>query len=282
MKEIICGRKLVKFFGEGSEKRKVLDEVDVSVAKGEFLSVMGPSGSGKSTLLYTLSGMDAIDGGTVSFCGRDLAACREEELADLRRTRMGFVFQQPALLKNLNLLDNIIFPSLRSHGRNGAEAEEKAKALMGRTGILPLAQRSITQTSGGQLQRAGICRALMGDPEIIFADEPTGALNSSAAEEIMDIFSEINAQGTAVMMVTHDPKIAARAGRILFLADGRTAGELRFPEASAKVSDTAKATNTTKTSSKVSVAAKASSDADKLRFQDRIDCILEKMRVLGI
>ena len=226
--------------------------------------------------------MDAIDGGTVSFCGRDLAACREEELADLRRTRMGFVFQQPALLKNLNLLDNIIFPSLRSHGRNGAEAEEKAKALMGRTGILPLARRSITQTSGGQLQRAGICRALMGDPEIIFADEPTGALNSSAAEEIMDIFSEINAQGTAVMLVTHDPKIAARAGRILFLADGRTAGELRFPEASAKVSDTAKATNTTKASAKVSVAAKASSDADKLRFQDRIDCILEKMRVLGI
>ena len=284
MKEIICGRKLVKFFGEGSEKRKVLDEVDVSVAKGEFLSVMGPSGSGKSTLLYTLSGMDAIDGGTVSFCGRDLAVCREEELADLRRTRMGFVFQQPALLKNLNLLDNIIFPSLRSHGRNGAEAEEKAKALMERTGIL--AQRSITQTSGGQLQRAGICRALMGDPEIIFADEPTGALNSSAAEEIMDIFSEINAQGTAVMMVTHDPKIAARAGRILFLADGRTAGELRFPEASANVSDiaktSAKVNDITKASAKVSVAAKASSDADKLRFQDRIDCILEKMRVLGI
>ena len=286
MKEIICGRKLVKFFGEGSEKRKVLDEVDVSVAKGEFLSVMGPSGSGKSTLLYTLSGMDAIDGGTVSFCGRDLAVCREEELADLRRTRMGFVFQQPALLKNLNLLDNIIFPSLRSHGRNGAEAEEKAKALMERTGILPLAQRSITQTSGGQLQRAGICRALMGDPEIIFADEPTGALNSSAAEEIMDIFSEINAQGTAVMMVTHDPKIAARAGRILFLADGRTAGELRFPEASANVSDiaktSAKVNDITKASAKVSVAAKASSDADKLRFQDRIDCILEKMRILGI
>ena len=226
--------------------------------------------------------MDAIDGGTVSFCRRDLAACREEELADLRRTRMGFVFQQPALLKNLNLLDNIIFPSLRSHGRNGAEAEEKAKALMERTGILPLAQRSITQTSGGQLQRAGICRALMGDPEIIFADEPTGALNSSAAEEIMAIFSEINAQGTAVMMVTHDPKIAARAGRILFLADGRTAGELRFPEASAKVSDTAKATNTTKSSAKVSVAAKTASDTGNLRFQDRIDCILEKMRVLGI
>ena len=237
-----------------------------------------PLQRGKSTLLYTLSGMDAIDGGTVSFCGRDLAACREEELADLRRTRMGFVFQQPALLKNLNLLDNIIFPSLRSHGRNGAEAEEKAKALMERTGILPLARRSITQTSGGQLQRAGICRALMGDPEIIFADEPTGALNSSAAEEIMDIFSEINAQGTAVMMVTHDPKIAAR--------DGRTAGELRFPEASANVSDIAKASakvnDITKESSKVSVTAKTASDKGNLRFQDRIDCILEKMRVLGI
>ena len=267
-----------KYYG----KIKALNGISLNVKDGSIYGLIGTNGSGKSTLLYTLSGMDAIDGGTVSFCRRDLAACREEELADLRRTRMGFVFQQPALLKNLNLLDNIIFPSLRSHGRNGAEAEEKAKALMERTGILPLAQRSITQTSGGQLQRAGICRALMGDPEIIFADEPTGALNSSAAEEIMDIFSEINAQGTAVMMVTHDPKIAARAGRILFLADGRTAGELRFPEASAKVSDTAKATNTTKSSAKVSVAAKTASDTGNLRFQDRIDCILEKMRVLGI
>lgn len=280
MEEIICGRRLVKFFGEGSEKRKVLDEVDISVAKGEFLSVMGPSGSGKSTLLYTLSGMDTVDGGTVSFCGRELAACGEDDLADLRRTRMGFVFQQPALLKNLNVLDNILFPSLRSNGRNAVKAEKKAKALMERTGILALAQRSITQTSGGQLQRAGICRALMGDPEIIFADEPTGALNSSAAEEIMDIFSEINAQGTAVMLVTHDPKIAARASRILFLADGRTAGELRFPDASAKESDTTKASM--EASMEVCGAAKASADAGKLRGQDRINCILEKMRVLGI
>lgn len=280
MEEIICGRRLVKFFGEGSEKRKVLDEVDISVAKGEFLSVMGPSGSGKSTLLYTLSGMDTVDGGTVSFCGRDLVTCGEEGLADLRRTRMGFVFQQPALLKNLNVLDNILFPSLRSNGRNAVKAEKKAKALMERTGILALAKRSITQTSGGQLQRAGICRALMGDPEIIFADEPTGALNSSAAEEIMDIFSEINAQGTAVMLVTHDPKIAARASRILFLADGRTAGELRFPDASAKESDTTKASMDA--SMEVSDAAKASADAGNPRCQDRISCILEKMRVLGI
>ena len=141
MKEIISGKGIIKTFGQGGEKRRVLDGVDISVEEGEFISVMGPSGSGKSTLLYACSGMDSIDGGNISFCGRELSSFREKELADLRRTRMGFVFQQPSLLKNLNILDNIVFPSLRDHRKNAGQLMERAKELMERTGISQLEKK---------------------------------------------------------------------------------------------------------------------------------------------
>ncbi len=204
MKNIITGENIVKAFGEGDEKRNVLDGVSVEINEGEFVSVMGPSGSGKSTLMFALSGMDGIDSGKVAFEGMDISALRENEFATIRRTKMGFVFQQPTLLKNLNILDNIILPSMSSERKNAAQITERARVLMKKVGIEELEKRDITQVSGGQLQRAGICRALMSDPEIIFGDEPTGSLNSSSAEEIMNIFSEINDDGTAVMLVTHD------------------------------------------------------------------------------
>lgn len=188
--------------------------------------VMGPSGSGKSTLLFALSGMDSIHCGKVFFDGEDLSAYQENELADLRRTQMGFVFQQPTMLHNLNILDNIILPSMRDSRKSVNKITEKAMGLMKKMGIAELAKRDITQVSGGQLQRAGICRALMANPKIIFGDEPTGALNSKAAEEVMDILVEINAGGTAVLLVTHDAKIAARAERILFICDGKIVSEM--------------------------------------------------------
>ena len=232
MEEIIHAESIVKSFYEGSEHQRILDGISLSVRKGEFISVMGPSGSGKSTLLFALSGMDRIDGGSVSFCGSNLTACTENQLADLRRTQMGFVFQQPTLLKNLNILDNIILPSLRD--KNVSRVTEKARALMQKTGIGELEDRDISRASGGQLQRAGICRALMNDPKILFGDEPTGALNSKSAQEIMDIFTEINTQGTAVMVVTHDARIAARTERVLFLCDGRIVREAHFPKYTGK------------------------------------------------
>ena len=216
MEEIIHAKNIIKSFHEGSENQRILDGISLSVREGEFISVMGPSGSGKSTLLFALSGMDRIDSGSVSFCGSDLSACTENQLADLRRTQMGFVFQQPTLLKNLNILDNIILPSLRDKKKDVSRITEKARSLMKETGIGELEDRDISHASGGQLQRAGICRALMNDPRILFGDEPTGALNSKSAQEIMDIFTEINAQGTAVMLVTHDARIAARTERVLF------------------------------------------------------------------
>ena len=229
MKTMIRGEQIVKSFGAGAEKARVLDGVSVDIREGEFVSVMGPSGSGKSTLMYALSGMDSIDGGRVFFEDKELSALPEQELADLRRTRMGFVFQQPTLLKNLNLLDNIILPSMRDNRKNASGLVEKARALMQKTGIAELEKRETAQVSGGQLQRAGICRALMGNPQVIFGDEPTGALNSSAAEEIIELLAAINEEGTTVVLVTHDAKVAARSGRILFMRDGAIVSELLLP-----------------------------------------------------
>jgi putative ABC transport system ATP-binding protein len=195
MQTLINSENISKSFGLGAEKRKVLDGVSVNIHQGEFVAVMGPSGSGKSTLLYALSGMDSVDSGKITFDGADLSALRENELADLRRAKMGFVFQQPTLLKNLNILDNILLPAMRDGRKNGAGLTEKAKALMEKTGIAELEMRDITQASGGQLQRVGICRALMGDPKIIFGDEPTGALNSTSANEIMRLLAGIHQSG---------------------------------------------------------------------------------------
>ncbi len=228
MKKMITGENIVKSFGKGEEKCNVLDGVSVEINEGEFVAVMGPSGSGKSTLLFSLSGMDGIDGGKVTFDGRDLSALRGNELADIRRTKMGFVFQQPTLLKNLNILDNVILPSMRDKRKNAAKITKKARMLLQKTGIAELEKRDIAQVSGGQLQRAGICRALMSNPQIIFGDEPTGALNSKSAQEIMNIFSEINADGTAVMLATHDAKVAARTERILFMRDVKIVSEMRI------------------------------------------------------
>ncbi len=225
MKKIVSCENIVKSFGEGDEKRNVLDGVSVEINEGEFVAVMGPSGSGKSTLMFALSGMDAVDEGKVVFDGKDLTTLKENELADMRRAKMGFIFQQPTLLKNLNILDNIILSSMRNNKEDAAKIAEKARTLLQKTGIAELEKRNITQASGGQLQRVGICRALMSNPKIIFGDEPTGALNSKSAGEIMDLLAEIHRAGTAILLVTHDIKVAAKTERVLFMLDGKIAGE---------------------------------------------------------
>lgn len=228
MKKMIISENIIKSYQAGNEKHKVLDGVSVEINAGEFVSVMGPSGSGKSTLMYALSGMDSIDRGKVLFDGSDLSSLSERELSDLRRSKMGFIFQQPTLLKNLNILDNIILSSMRNKRKMNAEIIKKARKLMKKVGIAELEKRDITQVSGGQLQRAGICRALISDPKIIFGDEPTGALNSKSAQEIMDIISDINTEGTAVILVTHDATVAARTERIMFMFDGKIVSQLRL------------------------------------------------------
>ncbi|WP_315110031.1 ABC transporter ATP-binding protein [Clostridium intestinale] len=234
MNSIIVGKDIVKIFGKGSEEIKALNEVNVEIEKGEFVAVMGPSGSGKSTLLFALSGMDDITGGSVKFDDMELSKLRENTLADVRRRKMGFVFQQHTMLKNLNILDNIILPAKYKGKKDSRKLTQKAKELMKKTGISGLENRDTTEVSGGQLQRAGICRALMNDPEILFADEPTGALNSRSAEEIMELLVDINKEGTAILLVTHDSKVAARADRILFTKDGNIVSELSLQKFSDK------------------------------------------------
>lgn len=230
MNQLLYGEKIIKSFGAGDEKHNVLNSVSVEINNGEFVSVMGPSGSGKSTLLYALSGMDSIDSGKVMFENQNLSDLSDNALADLRRNKMGFVFQQPTLLKNLNLLDNIILPFMKNNQKKVKSITQKAKLLMKQVGIEELEQRNITEVSGGQLQRAGICRALMSEPKIIFGDEPTGALNSKSAKEVMELFEQINKNGTAILLVTHDANVAARTKRVLFMQDGKIVSRLEFPE----------------------------------------------------
>jgi len=203
----------------------VLHGVDLQIRDGEFVSVMGPSGSGKSTLLYDISGMDTMTSGSVRFAGQDLAGLSQKQLARLRLTTMGFIFQHDYQLKNLCLLDNVVLPAYLAGLAPRDELNERAMALMRRTGVAELADRDVSEASGGQLQRVGICRALINQPKILLGDEPTGALDSTAASEIMDILGELNAEGTTIMLVTHDAKVAARTDRVLYMVDGRIVGD---------------------------------------------------------
>lgn len=206
----------------------ILKDVNLEIEEGEFVSVMGPSGSGKSTLLYNVSGMDRLTSGSVKLNNVEISGLKEEDLAKIRLNNMGFIFQDINLLKNLSLIDNVMFPALLSKDADKTKVNQKAKKLMEMTGIENIADNNITQASGGQLQRAGICRALINDPDIIFGDEPTGALDSKSAGEIMSILADINKQGTTVMLVTHDVKVAAKTERILYMLDGNIVAQKKM------------------------------------------------------
>lgn len=225
MKTLLKVNDLCKTYIVNKHQNNVLRNVNMSIGEGEYTAVMGPSGSGKSTLLYTVSGMDRLTAGEILFDGRSLSEMKEEAMASLRLTEMGFIFQQMYLLKNLSIYDNIILSAYMANKRSRSEINTDADALMKQLGIMELADNDISETSGGQLQRACICRALINRPKILFADEPTGALNSRAAQEVMNVLDQVNAQGTALMVVTHDPAVAARADRVFYIRDGNINGE---------------------------------------------------------
>ena len=199
---------------------EILRNINFHIKKGEFVAIMGQSGCGKSTLLYSISGMDRPTGGEVVFEGQKLFGFSEKEMETLRLERMGFIFQKANFLKNLSIEDNIVFPVFQAGKRSRKESVREAEALMEKMGILQIANKDIRKVSGGQLQRAAICRAMINHPAILFGDEPTGALNSSATREVMDIINGINGEGTTVLLVTHDAKVAARADRVIYLEDG--------------------------------------------------------------
>lgn len=229
MKNVLEARSLNKrvTLGKNNELH-ILKDVNLEIEEGEFVSVMGPSGSGKSTLLYNVSGMDRLTSGSVRLNSVEISGLKEEELAKIRLNHMGFIFQDINLLKNLSLIDNVMFPALLSKDADKIKINQRAKKLMEMTGIEKLADNNITQASGGQLQRAGICRALINDPDIIFGDEPTGALDSKSTDEIMSILADINRQGTTVMLVTHDVKVAAKTERILYMLDGNIVAQKKM------------------------------------------------------
>jgi len=225
---MLKGQGITKIYTVGNEQQRVLNSVDLVVEKEEFLVIMGPSGSGKSTLLNVLSGIEAINEGAIEFQDKDLTCLSENERAHIRLKHMGFVFQQATFIKNLNLLDNIILPVFDRKDISRQEWVNRGKKLMDSMGIEVLCNHYSHQVSGGQLQRAGICRAIIHDPSIIFADEPTGSLNAQTSEAVMEIFSEIHKWGTTIVMVTHNPRVAALSDRVLFLKDGRIIEEILF------------------------------------------------------
>ncbi|WP_173473065.1 ABC transporter ATP-binding protein [Eubacterium ruminantium] len=215
----------------------VLQNINLCIDDGEFVSIMGPSGSGKSTLLYTISGMDKMTAGSVIFDGDDISKMKERELTKLRLLKMGFVFQQMYMMKKLCIMDNIVLPGYQAKLKSREEVNKKAEELLKRLGIADTADREITEVSGGQLQRACLARALINSPKVIFADEPTGALNSKASKEVLGEMIKANEAGTTVLMVTHSEKVAALSDRIIYLLDGDIQGELILGKMNAKNDD---------------------------------------------
>ena len=209
-------KEIEKTFGDS----KILNGISMDVNKGDFIAIMGPSGSGKSTLLYSISGMDEITGGSVLFGGEDLSKMEEEQRAQLRLKRMGFVFQNAQMLKTLTIMDNIMLPGLVAGEEDADTIRNRAIHLMQEMGISQIADRDIRKVSGGQLQRASICRAMINNPEVLFMDEPTGALNSEATEQVLEILKKLNQQGVTIVMVTHDPKVAEQTKKIIYIKDG--------------------------------------------------------------
>ena len=216
---ILEARGISKTYIAGNRKITVLDTVSLAVADGEFLVVQGESGSGKSTLLSVLSGLDSADDGSVLIEGRDITRLHEDELAPLRNTFFGFVFQSFHLVPSLTALENVMFPA---ELRGDLRAREKAGLLLARVGLSERAASFPHQLSGGEKQRCALCRALVNDPRIIFADEPTGNLDSVNGKAVLDLLLELRRERhTTLVLATHSREIAGKADRVITLADGR-------------------------------------------------------------
>ncbi len=231
MVNILEVRDLCKTFVVDKRQNNVLKNVNFQMEKGDMVAVMGPSGSGKSTLLYSVSGMDVPTSGTVLFDGKEITRLTANELAQIRLEEMGFIFQQMYMMKNLTIMDNILLPAIESKKSEESRKEkvERAEELMRKLSIIDVADNDINEVSGGQLQRACICRSMINRPKLLFADEPTGALNRSASKEVMEELVKLNKDGTTIMMVTHDAKVAARCKRVLYIVDGSIKGEYAAP-----------------------------------------------------
>lgn len=204
----------------GASRVQALSDISFSVEKGEYVAIMGESGSGKTTLLNILAALDKPSGGTVLLNGRDIKGIKDKEMAAFRRKNLGFVFQEFNLLDTFSIEDNIYLPLVLA-GEKYGQMREKLDQIAGRLGLAELLKKYPYEVSGGQKQRAAVARALITRPQLILADEPTGALDSRSSDELMKLFSQVNREGQTILMVTHSVKAASSAGRVLFIRDGQ-------------------------------------------------------------
>lgn len=224
-KVLIRTEKLCKTFSNNGVMQHVLRNVDLEIYEGDFTVIMGPSGAGKSTLLYALSGMDTPTLGNIYFNNSNIAKLKQDELSLFRRKNCGFVFQQIYLVDSMSIMDNILASGLLVN-KNKKSITANAYDLLKKVNIKKeYAKKFPTQISGGEAQRVGIARALINKPDVLFADEPTGALNSKTGTDVLNLFTSFNEMGQSVVMVTHDINSARRGNRIIYIKDGQVAGE---------------------------------------------------------
>ena len=226
---IISAKGLCKSFAHNGGQVHILTGLDLEIYESDFTVIMGASGSGKSTMLYALSGMDRATGGQVLYRGENIVKMREKKLAALRRTDFGFIFQQMHLVSNLSLFENITVPGYLNRSRTAADTDKRAEQLMEQMGIAKIRTQLPSQCSGGEQQRCAIARAVINEPKLLFADEPTGALNKKNTTEVLDLLTELNRAGQSILMVTHDARAACRASRIIYIVDGKVIDELELP-----------------------------------------------------
>lgn len=229
-KNILSAKKISKSFAHNGGQVHVLSHLDFDLYEGDFTVIMGASGSGKSTLLYALSGMDRATAGQVFYGERDLVTMKERELAKLRHEDFGFIFQQMHLIGNLSLFENVAVSGYLNKTKTAEEVQKRAGSLLSQMGLDGVKTHLPSQVSGGEQQRCAIARAVINLPKVLFADEPTGALNRQNSTEVLNLLTELNGEGQSILMVTHDMKAALRATRLLYLEDGKITGELSLPE----------------------------------------------------
>lgn len=230
MKNIILSAKgLCKSFAHNGGQLHILSHVDLALYEGDFTVIMGSSGSGKSTLLYALSGMDRASAGEVLYAGKNLVTMKENALCVLRHSDFGFIFQQIHLVSNLTLFENVAVPGYLNKKHSAAAVREHAQNLLNRMNLAAVKTHLPAQVSGGEAQRCAIARAVINEPKLLFADEPTGALNRKNTVEVLNLLTELNRDGQSILTVTHDIRVALRATRLLYLSDGKIIGELSLP-----------------------------------------------------
>ncbi|MBR3045991.1 MAG: ABC transporter ATP-binding protein [Oscillospiraceae bacterium] len=230
MATVLRTEKLCKSFSNGGLQQHIIKNLDLEIRQEDFTVIMGASGSGKSTLLYALSGMDKPTLGKVWFGDAEISAYTNDQLAVFRRQNCGFVFQSIYLLESMTVFDNIMTGALVAQ-KNSPELIKKVETLLHKVGIAEeMWKKYPNQLSGGECQRIGIVRAVINEPKILFADEPTGSLNSASGTDVLDIFTELHQKGQSIVMVTHDLKTALRGSRVLFLRDGAVTGDYEMPE----------------------------------------------------